>query len=323
MKRSKAIVVTGAAGFIGSCVIRELNNRGFDHLILADRLGCNKKWANLVGKQFVNLLHKDQALEWIRHHADQIQAIIHLGACSSTVEDDADYLLRNNTHYSQELATLAVENGWRFIYASSAATYGDGTAGFDDKEQELEKLQPLNMYGYSKHLFDLWLKRKGWLNKVVGLKYFNVFGPNEWHKGRMASHVLKMLSQLQEGKIRLFKTTHTKYVDGGQMRDFVYVKDVARMTCDLLQVQVCGLFNIGMGRAHTWNDLAYALMRAVNKQVPVEYIDMPADLVGQYQNYTCANMQKWIDHGLESTRWDLNSAVNDYVSNHLLNSCSW
>jgi ADP-L-glycero-D-manno-heptose 6-epimerase len=316
MKR--IIVVTGAAGFIGSCIVKELNIRGYEHLVLVDRLGTGSKWKNLVGKNYDLFLHKDEALAWMSQHASQIKAVIHMGACSSTTETDADYLMRNNTHYSQEIAQMALEHGWRFIYASSAATYGDGTLGFDDDESRLEELRPLNMYGYSKHLFDLWLKRRDLLDRFVGLKFFNVFGPNEWHKGRMSSHVLKMVDQVKEGTIRLFKSNHPDYRDGGQMRDFVYVKDIARMVCDLLETSHAGLYNLGLGRPHTWNELAEATIEAMGMKAKIEYIDMPQDLIGQYQNYTCANMDKWQREGLELPSWSLKAAVKDYVQNHQL-----
>jgi ADP-L-glycero-D-manno-heptose 6-epimerase len=321
MKR--AIVVTGAAGFIGSCVVRELNNRGFDRLILVDRLGQGPKWKNLVGKSYERFLHKDEALSWLSQNALQISAVIHLGACSSTLETDADYLMKNNTQYSQALAQLAVENEWRFIYASSAATYGDGKLGFEDDESKIQNLCPLNMYGYSKHIFDLWLKKQGLLNRFVGLKFFNVFGPNEWHKGRMSSHVLKMVDQVREGRIKLFRSNDPGYSDGGQMRDFIYVKDIARMVCDLLDTSHAGLYNLGLGKPHTWNELAQATIEAMNSNAVIEYIDMPQDLIGQYQNYTCATMDKWHSVGLELPRWELKESVKDYVQNHLLTKQTW
>lgn len=321
MKR--AIVLTGAAGFIGSCVVRELNNRGFDRLILVDRLGQGPKWKNLVGKSYERFLHKDEALSWLSQNALQISAVIHLGACSSTLETDADYLMKNNTQYSQALAQLAVENEWRFIYASSAATYGDGKLGFEDDESKIQNLCPLNMYGYSKHIFDLWLKKQGLLNRFVGLKFFNVFGPNEWHKGRMSSHVLKMVDQVREGRIKLFRSNDPGYSDGGQMRDFIYVKDIARMVCDLLDTSHAGLYNLGLGKPHTWNELAQATIEAMNSNAVIEYIDMPQDLIGQYQNYTCATMDKWQSVGLELPRWELKESVKDYVQNHLLTKQTW
>lgn len=319
----KIIVVTGAAGFIGSCIVKELNSRGVDQLVLIDRLGQGSKWKNLVGKKFDLFVHKDDSLAWLSQHASRIKAVIHMGACSATTESDADYLMKNNTQYSQSLAQMAIENGWRFIYASSAATYGDGSLGFDDDEAQIEQLRPLNMYGFSKHLFDLWLKQRGMLDRFVGLKFFNVFGPNEWHKGRMSSHVLKMVDQVKEGRIRLFKSNDPSYEDGGQMRDFIYVKDVARMVCDLLDTPHAGLYNLGLGKPHTWNELAQATMQAMNMQATIEYIDMPQDLIGQYQNYTCARMEKWQREGLEPVKWSLNEAVKDYIQNHLLTKQTW
>lgn len=323
MKRKSTIVVTGAAGFIGSCVVKELNSRGIDNIVLIDRLGEGKKWQNLVGKSFIDLIHKDKGFGWLRENANAVKAVIHLGACSSTVESNADYLLENNTHDSIEMAKLSYKHSWRFIYASSAATYGSGKGGFDDNVEQLERLEPLNMYGYSKHLFDLWLRRNKLIDRFVGLKYFNVYGPNEWHKGRMSSHVLKMVEQVKEGRIKLFKSSDPSYADGGQMRDFIYVKDVARMTCDLLDNTHAGIFNIGFGRAHSWNDLAFAVIRALGTKATIEYIDMPSDLIGQYQNYTCANMQRWENAGLEACRYSLEEGVQDYIQNHLLPSKTW
>ena len=217
------IVITGGAGFIGSALIRHMNDLGFKNLVIVDDLGTDEKWKNLVGKQFVEILPSHQLFDWLEGRESTIGGVVHLGACSSTVEKDASFLLENNYRYTRKLAEYALHHDKRFVYASSAATYGDGSLGFDDDHDALESLQPLNMYGYSKHLFDLWAKSEGVLDKVVGLKYFNVFGPNEQHKGRMASVITKMVPDVQrEGKIRLFKSSEPKYADGGQMRDFIY-----------------------------------------------------------------------------------------------------
>lgn len=319
----KYIVVTGGAGFIGSGVVRVLNDRGYKNIVVVDNLGSGEKWKNLVGKNFLDIIHKDTLFEWLVGKERDIEAFIHLGACSSTVETDANYLLENNYRYSVRLAEYALENGHRFIYASSAATYGDGSRGFSDRHETLEQYEPLNMYGFSKHMFDLWLKNHGLLDKVVGLKYFNVFGPNEYHKGRMSSAILKMLPDAQKiGKIRLFKSSEPeKYEDGGQVRDFIYVKDAARMTVQFLTNDCSGIFNIGSGKPETWNALANGVIQAIEKPIEIEYIPMPQDLIGKYQNYTCADMGK--SKELLKAEFSLEAAVKDYVQNHLLPNRFW
>ncbi len=316
--KDKYIVVTGGAGFIGSGVIRVLNDQGFKNIIVVDDLGCDEKWKNLVGKKFLDVLHKDHLFDWLEGKERDIEAFIHLGACSSTVETDANYLLENNYRYSVRLAEYALANEHRFIYASSAATYGDGILGFSDEHEVIERYEPLNMYGFSKHLFDLWLYEQNLLDKVVGLKYFNVFGPNEYHKGRMMSAIPKMLKDAHsKGKISLFQSSEPeKYGDGGQMRDFIYVKDAAKMTIQFLTNERTGIFNIGTGKPQTWNALANAV-------VPdkIEYIPMPEDLVGKYQNYTCADMEK--SEQLLMPEFTLEEAVKDYVDNYLLTKNYW
>lgn len=320
----KWILVTGGAGFIGSALVRELNDLGYDRLIIVDNLGSSDKWKNLRRKKFDDLIHKDKLFDLIHGMSEEIQAIFHLGACSSTLETDANYLLENNFHYSVRLASFAIQHRIRFIYASSAATYGDGALGFEDKVDDLETLMPLNMYGYSKHLFDLWLKRKELLNQVTGLKYFNVFGPNEYHKGKMASAIVKMVADAKNtGIISLFKSNETRFKDGEQVRDFIYVKDVARMTAGFLNNQVTGIYNVGSGKAHTWNDLAHSVISApgicaLGKNVKIQYIEMPKELYGKYQNYTKAEMNKWEKARLEGTKYSLKESVHDYVDNHLL-----
>lgn len=288
------IVVTGGAGFIGSGVIRHLNDKNIDNIVVVDELGQTAKWKNLVGKRFLDIIDKRNFFEWLKGREDSIEAFIHLGACTSTVETDATYLLENNYHFSVRLAEYALTNNHRFIYASSAATYGDGSLGFSDDQNQLEMLAPLNMYGYSKHLFDLWLKNCDVLNKVVGLKYFNVFGPNEGHKGRMASAITHILpTARKEGSIKLFKSSSpAEFADGEQKRDFIYVKDVARMTCAFLENDATGIYNIGSGKAGSWNEVAEGVFKAIGSPVNIQYIDMPNDLVGKYQNYTCADMRK-------------------------------
>lgn len=321
----KFIIVTGGAGFIGSGVIRYLNDRNFTNIIVVDDLDPIN-WKNLVGKRFVDFIHKDAFFSWLQDREDEIEAFIHLGACSSTVETNANYLLENNYRYTQRLAEYALRNQHRFIYASSAATYGDGNDCFSDDHEQLERLQPLNMYGYSKHLFDLWAKQKGVLNQIVGLKYFNVFGPNEYHKGRMASAVMKMVPDIiQKGYVELFKSSNpTEFADGEQKRDFIYVKDVARMTCAFLENDATGIFNIGTGKAVSWNELLRAVFSALNKKPDIRYIDMPSDLKGKYQNYTEAEMAKAKKVlGKEAETMSIDESVKDYVQNYIVKEARW
>ena len=320
------IVITGGAGFIGSGVVSALNQKGINNLIIVDELRQTEKWKNLIGKQFVDVISKSQLFNWLVGRESIVEAFIHLGACSDTMETDASYLLENNYRYSVRLAEYALKNDQRFIYASSAATYGDGSKGFGDDLGQLYTLQPLNMYGFSKQLFDQWAFNEGVLDQLVGLKYFNVFGPNEAHKGRMASAITRMVPQILKGeKVRLFKSTDPdQFADGEQRRDFIYVKDAVRMTCAFLTNDVGGIYNIGTGRASTWNELAEAVFHALDRFPQIEYIDMPADLVNKYQNYSCADMQKTAKALKDTTScMSLKDSVSDYVRNHLVPGKAW
>jgi ADP-L-glycero-D-manno-heptose 6-epimerase len=324
------IVITGAAGFIGSGIVRHLNDLGMTNLFLVDDIKKTEKWKNLLKKKFTDFISKHDLFDWLQGREHEISAFIHLGACSDTLELDGSYLMENNYRYTLKLAEYALKHGHRFIYASSAATYGDGVLGFSDHHDLLDELQPLNLYGYSKHLFDMWAKQQGVLDRMVGLKYFNVFGPNEHHKGRMSSFVYqKFPSAFDNQPIRLFKSTDPRrFSDGDQCRDFIYVKDAAKMTCDFLTNNHTGIYNIGSGAASTWNHLARSLYKALNKPALIEYMDMPSDLARQYQNYTCADMAKYCNvHGYESSvpnlQYSVEEGVIDYTLNHLLKAERW
>jgi ADP-L-glycero-D-manno-heptose 6-epimerase len=316
------VVVTGGAGFIGSAIVWRLNQLGESKIIIVDELGSDEKWKNLVPLKFDDFIHKDDFISMvIDGEIDfDISAIIHMGANSSTTEKNADFLFSNNYLYSKELAKFCLDKNIRFIYASSAATYGDGVLGFDDDENKLESLRPLNMYGYSKQMFDLWAKRNNVFNRFVGLKYFNVYGPNEYHKGDMRSVVHKAFEQVRSvGKVNLFKSMNPNYKDGEQLRDFIYIKDAVEMTLFFLdKPNVNGLFNIGTGKARNWNDLVSALFKAVGKPVNIEYIDLPGHLVEKYQYFTEANINKIKNAGYNNAITSIEDGVSDYVKNYLL-----
>jgi ADP-L-glycero-D-manno-heptose 6-epimerase len=323
------IVVTGGAGFIGSAIVWRLNQLGNDDILVVDDLGTDEKWKNLVPLRFRDYMEKDKFLNLVvngklssglRSNRGKVEAIIHMGACSSTMERDAAFLIQNNFEYSIQLAMAAVSENVRFIYASSAATYGDGAKGFDDDEKGIDNLRPMNMYGYSKQLFDQWVLRHGLLGKTVGLKYFNIFGPNEYHKGEMRSMVLKAVEQIRStGTIKLFKSYKKEYKDGEQLRDFLYVKDAVEMTLFFLESKKAnGLFNIGSGVTNSWNKLGAAIFHSLNRPEKIEYVEMPDAIREKYQYYTCANISKLREAGYAKPLTDLDAAVSDYVNNFLM-----
>lgn len=315
------IIVTGGAGFIGSAFIWKLNDEGVDDILVVDELGESDKWKNLVNRRYVEYIHKNAFLRMIRNEQMPFtpRAIIHMGACSSTTERDADYLMDNNYHYTCRLAEWALPKNIRFIYASSAATYGDGSQGFSDDSAVTPTLRPMNMYGYSKQVFDLWVLRQQVEKQVVGIKFFNVFGPNEYHKGDMRSVVHKAFEQIRDtGKVRLFKSHKPEYTDGGQMRDFVYVKDCVDTMWWLLEhPEINGIFNLGTGKARTWNDLIQALFSAMKMKPKIEYFDIPPEIRSQYQYLTEAEMDNLRATGCQAAFRPLEEAVQDYVVNYL------
>ena len=315
-------IVTGGAGFIGSAMVWKLNQMGIDDILIVDNLASTEKWKNLVNRKFTEYLHRDEFQTMLEENRlpENIEGIIHLGACSSTTERDVDFLMRNNVRYSKLLCQRAMERGIRFINASSAATYGDGAMGFSDSIETALKLKPLNAYGWSKQLFDLWAIREKRIDGIASVKFFNVYGPNEYHKGDMKSVICKVYADIQNGlHIRLFKSDHPDYGDGESMRDFVYVKDCVNVLWWLLQhPEVNGIFNIGSGKARSWNDLAHAVYAAMEKTPVIEYFEMPAQLKGKYQYFTEAEMS-WKDKmGCDIRFHTLEEGVADYIRNYLM-----
>ncbi|MFN0243605.1 MAG: ADP-glyceromanno-heptose 6-epimerase [Planctomycetota bacterium] len=316
------VLVTGGAGFIGSALVWALNRRGIEDIVVADFLGESEKWRNLVPLRYAEYMEADDLArlvseddEWL----DGITTVLHMGACSSTTERDAAYLVRNNFEYTKALCSWALSHDARFVYASSAATYGDGADGMSD-EADLATLRPLNMYGYSKQMFDAWARRQGVLDRIVGLKYFNVFGPNEDHKADMKSLVQKAYHQvLETGTIRLFKSYRPEYAHGEQKRDFVYVKDAVALTLHLAENERAGgLYNVGTGRAETWNALARAVFAALERPERIEYVEMPDALRGKYQYYTQATVTRLAAAGWAKPATRLEGAVKDYVCDYLV-----
>lgn len=316
------IIVTGGAGFIGSALIWRLNQLGEEDIVVVDEFGENIKWKNLVSLKFADVFDKEDFGHMISSGFFQkikIDTIFHLGACSSTTEKDFNYLFRNNFEYTKYLCEQSIDNDIRFIYASSAATYGEGENGYGDSESKLHTLRPLNAYGYSKHLFDLWARKSRVLDKIVGLKYFNVYGPNEYHKGNMRSVVNKCYHQVKEtGQARLFRSANPKFKDGEQSRDFLYVKDAVDMTLFFMQNKiVSGIYNIGTGNSNSFNDFVKPIFKALDMKENIEYFDMPEILKEKYQYYTKADTDKLKSVGYKKKITQISEAVEDYVANYL------
>ncbi|CBW27038.1 ADP-L-Glycero-D-mannoheptose-6-epimerase [Halobacteriovorax marinus SJ] len=318
------ILVTGGAGFIGSVLVKELNLLGREDIIIVDRLAESQKWANLVGLKYQEYFQCD---EFLTNFADDVMNsvsfIFHIGACSATTELDMDYLMRNNVDYSRALFELATQHDIPFVYASSAATYGDGEKGYSDEHSKISELSPLNRYGYSKQLVDEWiLKQPQKPTQWFGLKFFNVYGPNEYHKGDMRSLVHKAYGQiLESGKVQLFKSHREGYEDGKQLRDFIYVKDIARAMIEMMNpssANFSGIYNLGTGSARSFLDLMKATFKAMGKEENIEFIDMPMRFRNQYQYYTQADMTKFKEFLPHFKFTTLEDGVEDYVKNYLV-----
>ncbi len=316
------IIVTGGTGFIGSALIWRLNQLGIDEIIIVDEFGENEKWKNLIQLKFADVFDKEDfghmiSADFLKNF--EIDTIFHMGACSSTTEKNFDYLLRNNYEYTKFLCEKALENNIRFIYASSAATYGDGSNGYEDDESKLQTLRPLNAYGYSKHMFDLWALRSKIFDRIVGLKYFNVFGPNEYHKEDMRSVVNKCFKQVKEtGKAGLFKSANPEFNDGEQSRDFLYIKDAVDMTLYFWQNKITsGIYNIGTGTSVSFNQFIKPIFKSLDVRENIEYFDMPEILKEKYQYYTRADISKLRGAGYKNECMKIEDAVSDYVGNYL------
>lgn len=314
------ILVTGGTGFIGSALVWQLNEAGIKDIIIADKFGTNEKWLNLAKRDYYDFVDRDNLFDWLEANKNKIDVIVHLGACSATTEKDMDFLLRNNYEYTKKLWDFSVTNHVKFIYASSAATYGDGKSGYSDLEDKTSSLLPLNKYGYSKHLFDLWaLKQDYTPHQWAGFKFFNVYGPNEYHKGKMASVVFHAYNQLlAEGKVKLFKSHNPNYADGGQLRDFVYIKDVTEVILHFINNDFeSGIYNLGTGKARSFKDLAENTIKSSKKNSAVEYIDMPIEIRDKYQYFTEADMSKLKKSGYKKTFRTLEEGIKDYIKNYL------
>lgn len=314
------IVITGAAGFIGSCIVGTLNNKGINNLVLVDDFSQTDKASNLDGKLFVAMIQRNDFDQWMSEFGDEVTCVLHIGARTDTTEFDQSIFDELNVDYSKMVWNHCVNYQIPLVYASSAATYGLGELGYDDNEATMPKLQPLNPYGWSKQYFDMWaLEQKQTPPHWYGLKFFNVYGPNEYHKARMASVIFHTFNQVKEqGSMKLFRSHNPNYTDGGQMRDFVYVKDLVSVIEFLMKgTAKSGIYNLGSGKARTFLDLATNTFKALGKEPQISFIDTPADIRDKYQYFTEANMQKLIDQGYDIPFHTLEEGIDDYVKNYL------
>ncbi|MFC1501526.1 ADP-glyceromanno-heptose 6-epimerase [Elusimicrobiota bacterium] len=315
------IALTGGAGFIGSCFLWKLNLEGLEDIIVVDSMDEKNKEPNFKSKKFKDFIDKTEFLKLVeKNKLPKLSHIIHMGACSSTTETNENYLIKNNYEYSKSLAEYAFKNNIPFMYASSAATYGDGSQGYDDKDSNAPNLKPLNLYGRSKQMFDLWILENKHTDKATGLKFFNVFGPNEYHKGEMKSVICKRFDDVNSGlPMKLFKSYHKEYKDGEQKRDFIYIKDAVEVMYYLYKnPSKTGIFNLGTGKARSWNDIANAMFKALDKQPKIEYIEMPDNLKDKYQYFTEAKMDKLRSTGYKTPFRSLEDSIKDYT-NYLKN----
>ncbi len=312
------IIITGGAGFIGSQLLKALNENGQEEILIVDNLGSSSKWENLVGLSFYDYIHKDSFISNLST-LPKIKFIFHLGACSDTQESNINYLFDNNFKFSKKLCSYALKKKIPFVYASSAATYGNGSLGYSDKLSSMQ-LKPLNGYAYSKYLFDVWLEKMNLLNQVTGLKFFNVYGNGEFHKEEMRSVILKSFLQIKnEKKIQLFKSYHSDYKDGEQARDFIYIKDVIRILMYFYEnPTLSGIFNVGTGQARTFLDLTHAVFKAMKLAANIEFIPMPNKIRNKYQYYTKAELEKLFENNYKQKFYSLEEGVMDYVQNYLI-----
>jgi len=331
MDRNSVIIVTGAAGFIGSCMVGYLNRKGFHNLIIVDKFDEEDKKHNYEDKKIIARVERDELFNWLRDHPMKIDFIFHLGARTDTTEFNYDILEKLNVDYSEKIWNYCTENNIPLVYASSAATYGDGELGYKDDHELPYKLTPLNPYGKSKNEFDKWALKESEKSEVksekcepptwYGLKFFNVYGPNEYHKERMASVIFHSFNQIKStGKVKLFRSHKSEYKDGEQLRDFVYVKDVVDICFWLMDNKpVSGLYNLGTGKARTFKDLVTAIFKSLGREPVIEFIDTPIDIRDKYQYFTEADMSKIRKAGYKEDFYSLEEGVETYIKNFLLN----